>query len=60
MKDHNITRRKVLGGIIAIYDRVQGFDTAGAGAMAAVLLAISLTTISLTFWLSARFGRRFS
>ena len=45
---------------IAIYDRVQGFDTAGAGVMAAVLLAISLTTISLTFWLSARFGRRFS
>ena len=45
---------------ISIYDRVQGFDTAGAGVMAAVLLAISLTTIALTFWLSARFGRRFS
>ena len=44
---------------IAIYDRVQAFDTASAGVMAAVLLAISLTTISLTFWLSARFGRRF-
>lgn len=45
---------------IAIYDRVQGFDTAGAGVMAAVLLVISLSTISLTFWLSSRFGRRFS
>lgn len=45
---------------ISIYDRVQGFDTASAGVMAAVLLAISLTTISLTYWLSARFGRRFS
>lgn len=45
---------------ISIYDRVQAFDTAGAGVMAAVLLAISLTTITLTFWLSARYGRRFS
>lgn len=45
---------------ISIYDRVQAFDTAGAGVMAAVLLAISLSTISLTFWLAARYGRRFS
>ena len=45
---------------ISIYDRVQGFDTAAAGTMAAVLLVISLTAISLTFWLSVRFGRRFT
>lgn len=45
---------------ISIYDKVQGFDTAAAGVMAAVLLAISLITISVTFWLAARYGRRFS
>lgn len=43
---------------IAIYDRVQAFDEAAAGTMAAVLVAISLLTISATFWLSARVGRR--
>jgi molybdate transport system permease protein len=43
---------------IAIYDRVQAFDDRSAAIMATVLLAISLATISLTFWLSARVGRR--
>lgn len=43
---------------IAIYDRVQGFDDRGAGIMSATLVAISLFTIALTFWLSARVGRR--
>jgi len=43
---------------IAIYDRVQGFDDRGAGIMSGVLVAISLFTIALTFWLSARVGRR--
>jgi len=43
---------------IAIYDRVQGFDNQGAGIMSAMLLAISLATITLTFWLSRRVGRR--
>ena len=43
---------------IAIYDRVQGFDNQGAGIMSAILLAISLATITLTFWLSRRVGRR--
>ncbi len=43
---------------IAIYDRVQAFDDQSAAIMSAVLLAISLATISLTFWLSARVGRR--
>ncbi|ULB12453.1 molybdate ABC transporter permease subunit (plasmid) [Cereibacter azotoformans] len=43
---------------ISIYDRVQAFDTESAGIMAGVLLAISLVTISLTFWLSRRVGRR--
>lgn len=43
---------------IAIYDRVQGFDDRGAGIMSAVLVAISLFTIAVTFALSARIGRR--
>jgi molybdate transport system permease protein len=43
---------------IAIYDRVQGFDDRGAATMSAVLVAISLFTITLTYWLSARVGRR--
>lgn len=45
---------------IAIYDRVQGFDDQGAAIMSAVLVAISLFTIALTYWLSARMGRRLS
>ncbi|MFN4191499.1 MAG: molybdate ABC transporter permease subunit [Tabrizicola sp.] len=43
---------------IAIYDRVQGFDMKGAGIMSATLVAISFTTIAITYWLSARIGRR--
>jgi molybdate transport system permease protein len=43
---------------IAIYDRVQGFDMAGAGVMSAMLVAISFSTIAVTYWLSARVGRR--
>lgn len=43
---------------ISIYDKVQGFDYAGAAIMSAILLAISLFTITVTFWLSARVGRR--
>ncbi len=45
---------------IAIYDRVQAFDDRGAGIMAATLVAISLVTISITYALSARIGRRLS
>ncbi|TCM76949.1 molybdate ABC transporter permease subunit [Rhodovulum steppense] len=45
---------------ISIYDRVQSFDDRGAAIMSAVLVAISLFTIALTFWLSARVGRRLS
>ncbi len=43
---------------IAIYDRVQAFDEAGAGAMAATLLAISVGALALVSTLSARVGRR--
>lgn len=43
---------------IAIYDRVQAFDTASAGTMSAVLVAISLAAIAVTYGLSARVGRR--
>jgi molybdate transport system permease protein len=45
---------------ISIYDKVQGFDDRGAGIMAATLVAFSLFTIALTYWLSARMGRRLS
>lgn len=43
---------------ISIYDRVQAFDTGAAATMSAVLVAISLFTIAVTFALSARVGRR--
>lgn len=43
---------------ISIYDRVQGFDDRSAAIMSAVLVAISLFTIAVTFWLSSRVGRR--
>jgi molybdate transport system permease protein len=43
---------------IAIYDRVQAFDSAGAGTMAAVLVVISFAAIAITYLLSARVGRR--
>jgi len=43
---------------IAIYDRVQAFDDAGAARMSALLLAISLVTITLTYALSRRIGRQ--
>ncbi|MCC5968549.1 MAG: molybdate ABC transporter permease subunit [Pararhodobacter sp.] len=45
---------------IAIYDRVQGFDDQGAATMSAVLVAISLVAITVTYALSARVGRRLS
>ena len=45
---------------ISIYDKVQGFDDRGAAVMSATLVAISLFTIALTYWLSARMGRRLS
>ena len=43
---------------IAIYDRVQAFDDRAAAEMSALLLAISLVTIALTFVFSRRVGRR--
>jgi len=45
---------------IAIYDRVQAFDEAGAGRMAAVLLAISLAAIALSYLFTQRVGRRYA
>ena len=45
---------------IAIYDRVQAFDNHSAAIMSAVLVAISLFTIMVTYLLSARMGRRLS
>lgn len=45
---------------ISIYDRVQAFDEAGAGRMAALLLLISLATISLSYILTQRVGRRYA
>lgn len=43
---------------ISIYDQMQGFDDEGAAIMSLVLLVISLLTITLTFLLSSRVGRR--
>jgi len=43
---------------IAIYDRVQAFDTVAAGTMSAILLLLSLLALGVTYTLSARVGRR--
>lgn len=39
---------------IAIYDRVQAFDNAAAGAMAATLLALSMVALGVTYRLGGR------
>jgi molybdate transport system permease protein len=39
---------------LAIYDRVQAFDMAGAGTMSAVLLVMSMVAIGVTFLSSSR------
>lgn len=39
---------------LSIYDRVQALDTAGAAAMAGLLLLVSLTAVGLTFLLTRR------
>jgi molybdate transport system permease protein len=41
---------------IAIYDRVQAFDTAAAGVMSIALLLISLTAIASTYVTTSAFG----
>jgi len=43
---------------IAIYDRVQAFDTAGAGIMSATLLFISMLAIGLSYVITAPGGIR--
>ena len=43
----------------AIYDRVQAFDDTAAAQMSALLLAVSLAAIALTYGLSRQVGRRF-
>ena len=43
---------------IAIYDRVQAFDLAGADRMAALLLAFSLAAVAASFLASARLAVR--
>lgn len=43
---------------LAIYDRAQAFDTAGAGAMSALLLAFSVAAIAVVYGLTGRVGRR--
>jgi molybdate transport system permease protein len=45
---------------IAIYDRVQAFDTASAGKMSALLLFLSVVTIAITFAFSRLIGRKLS
>jgi molybdate transport system permease protein len=39
---------------IAIYDKVQSFDTAGAGTIALILLSISLVCIALSYGVLGR------
>ena len=43
---------------IAIYDRMQAFDTAAAGSMSALLLAFSLATLGVIYALSNRIDYR--
>ncbi|MBI4969508.1 MAG: molybdate ABC transporter permease subunit [Rhodospirillales bacterium] len=43
---------------IAIYDRVQAFDDSGAGAMAALLLVVSVAVMALVYLVTGRGGRR--
>lgn len=43
---------------IAIYDRVQAFDSSAAGAMSALLLALSFIAIGLVHVATRRIGRR--
>lgn len=43
---------------IAIYDRMQAFDDASAGVMAAALLVVAVATLAATTWLSRKVGRR--
>lgn len=45
---------------IAIYDRVQAFDDGAAAKMSALLLAISLVTIALSYLLTQSVGRRYA
>ncbi len=43
---------------IAIYDRVQAFDTAAAGLMSATLLLVSLVAVGLSYVVTRRMGGR--
>ena len=43
---------------IAVYDRVQAFDTTAAAQMSALLLSVSLVVIAVTYSVSRRIGRR--
>lgn len=43
---------------VAIYDRVQAFDTDAAGRMSAVLLLFSLAAISVSYYATHRISRR--
>jgi molybdate transport system permease protein len=43
---------------LAIYDRVQAFDTSAAGSMSALLLALSIIAITIVYGLTGRVGRR--
>jgi molybdate transport system permease protein len=43
---------------IAIYDRMQAFDTAAAGRMSALLLAVSLAAIAVSYVAGERLARR--
>ena len=50
--------RETKTAAIAIYDRVQAFDMAGAGLMSALLLVLSVVAITVTYWTSSRHRRK--
>ena len=43
---------------ISIYDRVQAFDLASADRMSLLLLVLSLVAVAVSFFATARIGRR--
>ena len=45
---------------IAIYDKVQSFDSTSAASMSFILLLFSMLTISFSFWLSARHEKKYA
>ena len=54
LTDHREHLYAISPSDLAIYDRVQAFDTAGAGIMSAALLLISLIAIGFAYFTTSR------